>query len=76
MFHGHCPVCHHHSLALAHPAPPDWLSADELESWEVQGMPTPSVQHLQDVAFAVATGGLAIASALPSIFGQPPSARR
>ena len=49
---------------------------DELESWEVQGMPTPSVQHLQDVAFAVATGGLAIASALPSIFGQPPSARR
>ena len=49
---------------------------DELESWEVDGMPTPSVRHLQDVAFAVATGGLAIASALPSIFGQPPSVRR
>jgi len=34
MFHGHCPVCHHHSLALAYPTPPDWLSAEELESWE------------------------------------------
>lgn len=34
MFHGHCPGCHHHSLGLAYPTPPDWLSADEMEGWK------------------------------------------
>ena len=44
----------------------------ELDSWESGGMPAPNAQQLQDVAYAFATGGLAIVSALPSILARSP----
>jgi ubiquinone biosynthesis protein COQ9 len=47
----------------------------ELGDWQRDGLPTPSVQQVQDVASALATGAAAIASALPSMMRAPPGTR-
>lgn len=33
MTHGHCPVCHHHSLGPVFLQPPDYLTDEQYDAW-------------------------------------------
>lgn len=33
MTHGHCPICHHHSLGPVFLQPPDYLTDEQYNAW-------------------------------------------